>query len=276
VLAIAAAPASATSIQTLNGQPYTGQLTAAIHAGTQAVFTTADGTISCNGSIGTGSITNTGSLGSPVFGNLSAIDWKGAFGANENCTDTIAAADHLDFNALGLPWSGATNWVSNQTTGAFNAEDTYSGVSVNATFSTGGPTLSCNFGGDFNNSGGGANQVQGLLFNPDNTASNRLELRFAGAHFDLLLSSAGCPAAGADLTAVYILTGQGGADLQVREAPPAQPPGEPPAQPPASPPAPTLTAQATGQRAAALKKCKKKRTAKARKKCRKKANALPV
>jgi hypothetical protein len=38
----------------------------------------------------------------------------------------------------------------------------------------------------------------------------------------------------------------------------------------------TATPEVTGQRAAALKKCKKKRTAKARKKCRKRAKALPI
>jgi hypothetical protein len=39
---------------------------------------------------------------------------------------------------------------------------------------------------------------------------------------------------------------------------------------------PTTTPGETGQRAAALKKCKKKKTAQARKKCKRKANALPV
>jgi hypothetical protein len=45
---------------------------------------------------------------------------------------------------------------------------------------------------------------------------------------------------------------------------------------PPAPPAPPAAAGPTGQRAAALKKCKKKKTAKARKKCKKKANKLPV
>jgi hypothetical protein len=44
--------------------------------------------------------------------------------------------------------------------------------------------------------------------------------------------------------------------------------------PPLTPPTPS--AAATGQRAAALKKCKKKKTSKARKKCKKKAQKLPV
>jgi len=39
---------------------------------------------------------------------------------------------------------------------------------------------------------------------------------------------------------------------------------------------PTAPSTSTGQRAAALKKCKKKKSAKARKKCKKKANLLPV
>jgi hypothetical protein len=44
-----------------------------------------------------------------------------------------------------------------------------------------------------------------------------------------------------------------------------------------SPPSPPSSTPAqTGQRAAALKKCKKKRTAKARKKCRKRAKKLPL
>jgi CSLREA domain-containing protein len=47
---------------------------------------------------------------------------------------------------------------------------------------------------------------------------------------------------------------------------------------PPGPPAPPaiIPAGPTGQRAAALKKCKKKKSAKARKKCKKKANQLPV
>ena len=50
-------------------------------------------------------------------------------------------------------------------------------------------------------------------------------------------------------------------------------PVEPPPQPP--PPQPNTTAP-TGERAAALAKCKKKKTAKKRKTCRRKANLLPV
>ena len=41
-------------------------------------------------------------------------------------------------------------------------------------------------------------------------------------------------------------------------------------------PAPPPAASATGQRAAALKKCKKKRSARARRKCKRKAKLLPV
>jgi CSLREA domain-containing protein len=48
------------------------------------------------------------------------------------------------------------------------------------------------------------------------------------------------------------------------------------APPPPPPPPSPAAAAPTGQRAAALKKCKKKKTAKARKKCKKKANRLPV
>jgi hypothetical protein len=43
-----------------------------------------------------------------------------------------------------------------------------------------------------------------------------------------------------------------------------------------APPAPAASTAPTGLRAAALKKCKKKRTAAARRKCKRKANALPV
>jgi hypothetical protein len=50
----------------------------------------------------------------------------------------------------------------------------------------------------------------------------------------------------------------------------APPPAVPPTSPTTSAPGPT------GQRAAALKKCKKKRSKPARKKCKKKANKLPV
>jgi hypothetical protein len=47
-------------------------------------------------------------------------------------------------------------------------------------------------------------------------------------------------------------------------------------QPPPAPPAPPAPPQATGQQAAALAKCKGKKSKKARKKCRKKAQALPL
>jgi hypothetical protein len=56
-------------------------------------------------------------------------------------------------------------------------------------------------------------------------------------------------------------------------------PGIPDCAPPPPPPGgggPPTTPAPTGQRAAALKKCKKKRSAKARRKCRKRAQALPV
>ena len=46
--------------------------------------------------------------------------------------------------------------------------------------------------------------------------------------------------------------------------------------PPPPPPPPNTNTASTGQRAAALKKCKKKKSAQARKKCKKKANKLPV
>jgi hypothetical protein len=46
--------------------------------------------------------------------------------------------------------------------------------------------------------------------------------------------------------------------------------------PPPPPPPPAVTAGPTGQRAAALKKCKKKKSAKARKKCKARAKKLPV
>lgn len=49
-----------------------------------------------------------------------------------------------------------------------------------------------------------------------------------------------------------------------------------PTNPATAGPCPPTAAASTGQRAAALKKCKKKRSKKARKKCKKKANKLPV
>jgi hypothetical protein len=48
------------------------------------------------------------------------------------------------------------------------------------------------------------------------------------------------------------------------------------APPPPPPPPPAASTGPTGQRAAALKKCKKKKSKQARKKCKKKANRLPV
>jgi len=60
----------------------------------------------------------------------------------------------------------------------------------------------------------------------------------------------------------------GALEIGATATPPPAPPAAP--QPTVAPPGPT------GQRAAALKKCKKKKSAQARKKCKKNANKLPI
>jgi hypothetical protein len=75
-----------------------------------------------------------------------------------------------------------------------------------------------------------------------------------------------------DTSADFIDIGAWALTLQIEPTPPPPPP-PPPAAAAASP---IAVPQATGQRAAALKKCKKKRTRKARKRCKRKAQQLPA
>jgi autotransporter-associated beta strand protein len=95
----------------------------------------------------------------------------------------------------------------------------------------------------------------------DNQSATPVAGTFAG-----LAEGASLTAGGDQLQISYI--GGDGNDVTLKNltAPPSPPPPTP--TPPAAGP--------TGQRAAALKKCKKKKSSKARKKCKKKANKLPL
>jgi len=220
MLAIIATPASATSILTQAGQPYTGTLDGALSPTTSALFTTSLGTITCNTSAPRGQITNPGSLGNPAIGIITSIDFTNS--GSEACPDdiTFANADHVDFVTLDLPWTGRTDWQSDNTAGQPNGTDTFDGARMDVTLDpVVGPDLTCEYVGDFGNTGGGARQVQGDLYNPDNIGSaGATKLDFKTEPFERLTFNSSCPAT-STLTATYVLLGQGGIDLFIREAP---------------------------------------------------------
>jgi hypothetical protein len=233
------------------------------------------GTVTCNQSPITAAITNAGSPGAPALGNVSALDFK--HNGNEACSDNISVADHTNNTAQALPWAVSIEWLSDDTNGDPNGTLTLSGVSIAVTLnaSVGGPAT-CNFQGDFNNTGGTTNMVQGDLYNPDNGLFARdLEMVWDDEPLELGPgSSVNCPPT-ADLSARYALTGTGlrAGTLQVRN-PPAPPStgGNTPTTP-TNPPSTTTPSSGAvaGQTGASTKrKCKKRKGAAAAKKCKRK------
>jgi hypothetical protein len=218
----APAPATATVILDETGQPFTGALNGGLSPSTNAVFNfSSNSSITCPHSPLFGEITDAGSTGGPAIGAISAIDWKGS-SASEACPSTIENAAHTNFAQLDLPWAGSAEWLSDDTTGARNGTFTFSGVRFTASFSSSlVPPFSCTFVGDLNGTGATTRQVQADLFNPDNTASGRTEMRLVAE--PLAVSGASfCPSS-ATLTATYLLAGTGGVKLQIRE--PTEAPG---------------------------------------------------
>jgi hypothetical protein len=231
-LTVAAAPAAATSIQDLSGRPYTGELDGVLTG--NAVFSSTVGNVTCNQSPLTGEITDSGSLGTPAAGTIDAIDWTN--NGNQACPDTIdfgfVNPSHQNFLALGLPWSIRADWLSDNTTGTRNGTLTFSGFRFTADFDV----IDCSYRGDFQNTGGTTNQIQGDLHNPDNTASGNTELRFVNEPLELSPATANCPTS-ITFSATYSLTGLGPVisvaaprqtppviKLQIREAPPPDQP----------------------------------------------------
>ena len=171
-LGIAAAPAAATSIQNAaTGVPYTGSFSGGLLG--NAVFTNSFGTITCNVSTPSGQITNTGSTGNPALGSLTDIDWKMNTGPNAPCDDTILPTNHVDNQAVGLPWAMRFDWLSDNTSGAPNGTVTFTGWTITATFDL---PATCTYVGDHAD-GASTRQLEVDFHNPNNTSGNT-ELRF--------------------------------------------------------------------------------------------------
>jgi hypothetical protein len=264
-LAIAAAPASATSIQGPTGQPYTGSLTGGLLG--NAVFTGSNGSVTCNASTPTGQITNAGSTSGPAAGRIDMIDWSHSSFGGGRCNDTvviIGVADpvHQDNDPLGLPWSGRADWIDNNTAGTPNGTFTFSGFGVRLTFDVAGfGEVTCDLVGDFNDTGATTREIQADLYNPDN--GGQTKLIFDDEPLEVFMSDPNCGTM-ATFDASYRLFGSGLTDLQIRQSPPAAPGGTQAGQ----------TTSVNPECDALRAKLKKAKTKKKRKKIRKQLRAL--
>jgi hypothetical protein len=210
VLAIAAAPASATTVLTQGGLPYTGAITGALTGG-NAVATTSIVTLNCDKSDFTGQIADAGTAATAATGEVTAWDLESM--ASEGC-----ATNGLINNGnapVDLPWDVEIAWISDNTSGEPNATSTWSAFRVTAT--VGG--FDCTYAGNHAATAGTTNQIQGDLRNPDNTESGNTELTFTNEPLARLGSGEPCPST-ATYTAKYALTGTGAAKLVIREAAP--------------------------------------------------------
>ena len=206
VLALAAPAASASELQDSGGAPYTGTLAGALSG--NAVFTTAVETITCNESAFSGDVTGAGSAGSAAIADVDSIDWTN--NGSPACPTTGLGITHQDFTAGALPWGVEIEWLSDNTAGSPNGVATISGVSVDVTLNLLG---TCTYVGDFNDSAGGANQIQVDVYNPDNPGPDT-RLAFSSEPFQLTGGSLFCPAT-SQATATYNVTGDGGEKLRI-------------------------------------------------------------
>jgi hypothetical protein len=266
-MAICASPAAATSVQNQAGQPYTGTLNGVLSG--SAVFSGGPfRNVICTQSAPSGSVTNSGTTNASGIARITTIDFESPGG--EGCSTDIALLAHLDNQAQNLPWENATIvWVSDNASGTPNATFTLSNVVIKVIFlDMGNNTQTCDYAGNLGGTFMGDKQVQGDFFNPNNTASGNTELRFVSEPLMLTNVNVNCDST-VTLTAKYFITGQGGTKLQFHQSPPPVGGGSSggTAGPAAGP---------TGLRAAALKRCKKKRSARARRNCKKRADLLPL
>jgi CSLREA domain-containing protein len=156
---------------------------------------------------------------------------------------------------------------------------------------TGGPDVIVGAGGnDTIDGGAGGDTICGGAGNDHITGGDGVDQIFGGPGADTILSQDGladtinCTGGGPDSGTVdtspaetYVgCDADGDGVVDFLDACPTQA-GTGDGCPVSTPPPPSSGSSGpTGQRAAALKKCKKKKSAKARKKCKKKANKLPV
>ncbi len=210
-LGIAAAPASATVLQTAGGTAYTGAFSAT-NVG-NAVFSTSIGNVTCNQASLSGNIASAGSTGNPATGTVTASEFTNSNASA--CPDTIdiggGAPTHEDFVQQGLPWTTSIDWVSDSQSGSLNGTVLLSGVTILADFDA----VDCVYRGDFNNTGGTTNQVQADVYNFDNTPSGDLEIRLVSEPLETVTGGLCNGVQNATLTVTYAVQGAGAVDLQV-------------------------------------------------------------
>ncbi len=216
--AITAAPASATSVQTAAGVPYTGAITGS--AVGNAVFTTGLGTITCNEAPLSGTITNSGATATPATGQVTAADFTN--NGNQACPDTLDVGGgfptHENFTA-NVPWAASIDWISDNTAGTPNGTITLSGVTILAELDAG----DCTYRGDAGDTGGTTNQVVADVYNHDNTPSGDLEIRFVNEPLETVDGSPCTIVPTASVNLTYAVQGAAAVDLRLRESPPVVP-----------------------------------------------------
>ena len=217
-LATAAIPASALAVGTPtsfehgnnasgSGISYTG-IFAGGAVGNAVIDVPGLGTITCSQAPISGNITDAGS-GASALGNVATSDFKTS--GSEVCPDSVSLADHVNFTSQGLPWPAIFNWLDDDIDGTPNGAVSLSNVSILAELSIG----NCTYNSNHNNTAGSTKQLLADVYNPDNSPSDHLEIRFVNEPFtstDLL-----CASFPATLTVTYQLTGAPGAgELSVR------------------------------------------------------------
>jgi hypothetical protein len=217
VLALGGASASAAGIfQTTDGQPYTGPLIYTL-VGNASSGVPGLGDVTCNESTVTADVTDAGSLVDSARAQVTALEISN--NGSQACPDTIPTVDHVDTVTDDLPWAVAGDWLSDNTAGLANGTFTASGTRYTSSF-TGG--ITCINVGNYNGTGATTRELQAAFYNPDNTASGQLEVRFEAAAVTTTTgSSPECP--NSTFTATYQVTGANGAVLEMRGATPPVP-----------------------------------------------------
>ena len=237
-LAILPAAAPATSVRDGDGDAYAGAITGELTGDavleltgpmiTQPAPGGSWGTITCDDGLLGGQIANAGGPGSAATGSLTNFDARDA-PDDQACPDTLdwhgfdGHPNHEDLVAQELPWSAQFDWLNDGTSGQPNATLTLSGVVIFMQSSSD----NCTYWGDLGNSAVPTKQVRADVFNPDNSSSGQMEVRFVDEPLHIPppppTPEGGvppppdpCPKT-ADLTATYLVSGEEGAELEVRE-----------------------------------------------------------